>query len=915
MLTNPVGFLSLVAGMNDLMLETHLAHDQRTFAEQIRSSAEGLLSLINDIVDLTNIERGKLEQKKTDFDLRAVIEEAVDSVSINGISAGLEICSFVDPTIPTLVHGDGDRLRQMLSNLLANGVKFTQTGGVYLSMLLEEDHETQAIYSFAVEDTGPGIAPADLENLFDPNHMTSRAGLGLAMAHKMARLLHGELLCHSTLGKGSTMKFTAKFDKVSAKFMPMELKAEQRGKRALVVAAGDRLRESIVATVSSLGLAVDAVASLSEIQNRASGQDVVIVCPSILRAGRAEQDDDLLEYMKQLADSALPVATVMLCPITQLGHAASTRKETGAECTIVSRPVRLSVLVDVISHCLEPGSAGRVAPFMFHTPAAHAAASPAIHQDGGGDDDDELMGDMRGVRTGRVQALRMLLAVSADLKSSLRGHLVGAGHACDVCSSANEVSVIMTDIDGSSTYDSVVLDLKLLGAKSLDLVKLLHSLQRRQDHAAKRMILVGVMDQDDKSQDSLLWAAALDAVITLPVTNMKVQHALTTGAAAASARLQEGRLRSSSPESTSRVPKSSPARGSAGLTPPPVMTPPEQSGPADDDQALDQGVRRVLVVEDDAGQQRVLKSFLSKDGFEVEIAKDGDACIAAVEASRFHLVLLKAALPGKAGWDVAKELRVAETAVSRARPVPIIGILSAGGGDEEEARCRSAGIGAALAKPIKKDALLQMCHACLAEAAAAQPATTIPPPAAAAAGRQSSGGLSPGKVERRLKILVVDDDAGQRLMLKAMLTRDEHTVDVADNGGDAVKLAAKNSYHVILLDGFMPIVNGWDACRQIRKHEVDAAASTAAVIFGISASETGADVDNFATAGVTTSLSKPISRDVLRAKMTAALAAPRAPFLPPPGASQTSAAGKLTPRHAAAAASCPRLAPAPFCCA
>ena len=316
------------------------------------------------------------------------------------------------------------------------------------------------------------------------------------------------------------------------------------------------------------------------------------------------------------------------------------------------------------------------------------------------------------------------------------------------------------------------------------------------------------------------------------------------------------------------------------------------------------------VIEDDAGQQRVLKSFLSKDGFEVEMVKDAAAGLAALEKMRFHLILIKAVLAGKTGWEAAAEIRSKEEAAGRRQVIPIVGIVNTATAAEEEAKCMAAGMTDVVAKPIKKDALLEKVHASIEKAAAA---------ASVAAGAQAScvrphPNDKSSKETGPLKVLVADDDAGQRLMLKAMLTRDKHVVDLVGNGSDALKMAGKATYDVILLDGFMPIVNGWEAYREIRKREVETGASTAAVIFGITGTSTGADVDNFQMAGLTDMISKPISRDELRSKIAAAIAIPRTPSFAPMQQqptllrAQSQSAAPTSP--AGAAASSPRASPA-----
>ena len=138
--------LSVIMGMNDLLLETSLEMEQRTLAEQVRASADALLALLDDVNDLTTIEAGKLEQSLVDFDARTILEDAIDVVSIDAITKGLEISGYMDAKLPTRVHGDADHLRQILVNLLANAIKYTSTGGVYVKVEVDKESERELTY-------------------------------------------------------------------------------------------------------------------------------------------------------------------------------------------------------------------------------------------------------------------------------------------------------------------------------------------------------------------------------------------------------------------------------------------------------------------------------------------------------------------------------------------------------------------------------------------------------------------------------------------------------------------------------------------------------------------------------------------------------------------------------------------------
>ena len=218
--------LNVIMGMNDLILETSLDQEQRVFSEQIKVSADRLLVLVRDLIFLTEIESGSLQPNLADFDLRRVFEDAIDTVAIAGNSKGLEICGFLDPSAPTLMHGDGDRLRQILDNLLANGVRLTESGGVFATMSLVSETATHCTFKCDVRFTGQEISAEVLKDLLDlqrgsatrqgtPSADLFQSKIGFLMSQQICRLLQGELSCETKVGEGSTSSFTAVFAKAA----------------------------------------------------------------------------------------------------------------------------------------------------------------------------------------------------------------------------------------------------------------------------------------------------------------------------------------------------------------------------------------------------------------------------------------------------------------------------------------------------------------------------------------------------------------------------------------------------------------------------------------------------------------------------------------------------------------------------
>lgn len=218
--------LNGIIGMIELLLETNLNAEQREYAQITRISGETLLSLVNSILDFSKIEACKMKLETVDFDLRSTLVDTINLLTVSAREKGLDLTYTVAPEVPLLLRGDPGRLRQILVNLGANGVKFTSRGRIAIRALLERENERTVKLRFLVSDTGIGIPKNRLSMLFSPftqvDSSTTRkyggTGLGLAISKQLAELMGGEIGVESEEGKGSTFWFTAVFEKQTTNF-------------------------------------------------------------------------------------------------------------------------------------------------------------------------------------------------------------------------------------------------------------------------------------------------------------------------------------------------------------------------------------------------------------------------------------------------------------------------------------------------------------------------------------------------------------------------------------------------------------------------------------------------------------------------------------------------------------------------
>ena len=346
-----------VIGMTELLLGTRLDPDQRDYAETVRSSGEHLLSVINDILDFSKIEAGKVKLEEISFDLRATVEEVARLLAARAEDKGLELINFVEYDVPAAVKGDPFRLRQVLTNLIGNAIKFTESGEVVLRTSLVEEEGREATLRFEVVDTGIGIGEGERARLFESfsqaDASTTRryggTGLGLAISKQLVELMDGEIGVESNPGEGSTFWFTTSLEKRPEANEGIEPGGELRGLRVLIVDDNATNRKILCKQVAPWGMIPDAVDSgwrameyLRDAVGVGEPYDLAVLDMQMpnkdgLQLARSIKADPLLRGTR----------LVMLTSMGQRGEGEEARKAGIA--AYLTKPVRQTELRDALS--------------------------------------------------------------------------------------------------------------------------------------------------------------------------------------------------------------------------------------------------------------------------------------------------------------------------------------------------------------------------------------------------------------------------------------------------------------------------------------------------------------------------------------------------------------------------------------
>ena len=487
--------MNAVIGMTGLLADTELSTMQRDFVETVRISGENLLTLINEILDFSKLEANEMELEELDFDLSTSVEEVTDLLAMLAQAKGLELASLVNHNVPLYLRGDVSRLRQILTNLVSNAIKFTSEGEVIVKVSLNAETESTATIEFRVIDTGIGISPTAQKKLFQPftqvDASTTRkyggTGLGLAICKQIIDLMGGEIGIDSEEGKGSQFWFRIPFVKqppdTIAQLKPRQ-EVNLKDVRVLVVDDNATNCKILIYQLTTWQMRVDAVQK----------SDNAI---AILR--KAEEDGD--RYRLAILDMQMPdldgemlgaqikadpilkdLKLIMLTSLNQQGGISRVR-EMGFEFYLV-KPVKQSRLLEVLVEVVS------IDPKRKVFPSAPLKQTADAHQ--------------------KTSKLKILIAEDNPINQKVVLHqLRSFGYDADVVGNGKEALNLLERID----YDIILMDCQMPEMDGYDATRAIRQLDSEKSKIAIMAMTANALKED---RDRCI-ACGMDDYLSKPI--------------------------------------------------------------------------------------------------------------------------------------------------------------------------------------------------------------------------------------------------------------------------------------------------------------------------------------------------------------------------------------------------------------
>lgn len=502
-----------IIGMLDLLLDTKLDTEQREYADTARSSAEALLALINNILQISKLEAGKLAVDTSDFDLHETVERIMDVLKVAALGKDIDIVLSYDKSLPTVVRGDIAKFRQIFSNLTNNAIKFTESGKVTVTVKRDRETDTHLLVRFEVTDTGIGISEQEMSRLFQNfsqmDGSTTRqyggVGLGLSTAKQLTELMGGVIGVESKAGKGSTFWFTVPFEKRAAARAIFETpRVSLPGIRVLVLDANETSRRLLQHYFNEWQMrtatAQTGLELLSALRSAANSGDPFRVALFDMRMTRT----DGLELAQAIKSDPLISSTAMVMLLNAGDRVDDSKLRSEGIAAYITKPVDQAELRDTMTAALaRTSSVSARAQAAANVPAmAPPVATPTL-------------------TTPRSPAdLKILVAEDNHLNQKLvLSQLRKLGYNADAVFNGAEVIEALV----RQPYDVIIMDCQMPTMDGYEATKEI----RRREGSNKRTRIIAMTAHALEGDREKCLAAGMDDYLAKPTKQEDLAAALT----------------------------------------------------------------------------------------------------------------------------------------------------------------------------------------------------------------------------------------------------------------------------------------------------------------------------------------------------------------------------------------------------
>jgi PAS domain S-box-containing protein len=511
--------LNAILGLAELAMGTAPAPEQREYLAGIQESGRGLLALMNDVLDFSRIENRKLELYTINFPLRETLADILRTFGLRAYQKGLELILQVGPDVPEVVCADAMRLRQILTNLVGNAIKFTERGEIVLRVFVDLGREDHTLLHFSVADSGIGIPPAKLAIIFDPftqaDSSTHRkyggTGLGLAISKELVEWMGGQMWVESAPGRGSTFHFSLP---VRGRLAPPAAPQGNLAGLAVLVADDNRTqRDTLCELLARRGLKTESAAG-----GRAAGESLEAAVKNdrlpalvLLDAHMPEVDGfavaERLRALRLAPGQRLPAIVLLTAPGMPDSEA---RRAALGIAAAVSKPVRESALFDAIAEALH---------------ARSDAPAPARSQRHRKKD---------AIATPARRALRILLIEDNAVNQLVTTRLLEReGHSV----AGAESGLRGLEALARESFDAVLMDVQMPG---MDGIETTRAIRARERGVARRTPIIAFTAHAMKEDRERCLAAGMDAYLAKPVETAELIETLARVTALPGGKAGEG---------------------------------------------------------------------------------------------------------------------------------------------------------------------------------------------------------------------------------------------------------------------------------------------------------------------------------------------------------------------------------------